>query len=58
MSASHWEGGESGKVREWRARKMGKVCEWSGVAMWETCLGGARWQVGKGGRIGRRWDRI
>ena len=32
---------------------MGKVCEWSGVAMWERCVSGARWQ---GGRI-VRWER-
>ena len=32
---------------------MGKVCEWSGVAMWERCVSGARWQGGKGGRIVR-----
>ena len=33
---------------------MGKVCEWSGVAMWERCVSGARWQGGEGGRI-MRW---
>ena len=27
---------------------MGKVCDWSGVAMWERCVSGARWQGGKG----------
>ena len=29
---------------------MGKVCECNGVAMWERCVSGARWQ---GGRIVR-----
>ena len=32
---------------------MRKVCEWSGVAMWERCVSGVRWQGGKGGRIVR-----
>ena len=32
---------------------MGKACELSGVARWERCVGGVRWQGGKGGRIVR-----
>ena len=32
---------------------MGQVCEWSGVARWERCVSGVRWQGGKGGRIVR-----
>ena len=27
------------------------MCELSGVAMWERCVSGVRWQGGKGGRI-------
>ena len=30
------------------------MCEWSGVAMWERCASGVRWQGEKGGRIVRR----
>ena len=29
------------------------MCEWSGVARWERCVSGVRWQGGKGGRIVR-----
>ena len=33
------------------------MCDWSGVAMWERCVTGVRWQGGKEGRIVRWYGR-
>ena len=37
---------------------MGQVCEWSGVARWERCVSGVRWQGGTGGRIVEFKDKV